>query len=753
MNGVPIDAIPSEGRERPSRPLIPENPTADRTGRLVYDEGGARSAGPEECECASSNTDPSIDRPCSLEALDGSWYLRLSPVGEASSDATTTHGAMRVESRTDDRVRISGDVYVEAPACEDGRASNTRPDDSLTIGDNWYPQFENSKYSWYFRSLGASYREGLVRCDVRQYVWDPDAEDFGEERSDGSVEFECSAEPVTRSWLPQPTLRLTGTATVGGTEFDLTAYKTAPYYRGCLLEVDVMEERAWVESADRNTRQPLRFRDVYSDTGIEFAVTVDETSVPKERDLTLTEIRELLGSHHSTVPPESNKWRLWLLVGSEMKRYSTLGIMFDDTEPYREGVALFFDPELPDDRRIRESARGKKLGETPLAFLRTAVHEIGHGFNLYHPKADEHEVPVGKTIMNQTSDVIGAASAANPFPDVASFTFHDHNRTSLVHSPDPQVKPRWKRFGYGHGDVGSGPAPPSDLTYDRDAPESEELVLDLDLPETVFPGELVIVDVTVENPTDEPRDVTSALNITEDYLSLHVRSPDGTRTTPRNVVRFCTDRQTTSLSPGERLTGRVQLLYTNQGFTFDRPGPYTLWAELDLGDRTLRSPSTDVLTHSPLSEDSLDLSTLGLNEGVGRSIAVGDLGVDAGAEDRLRSLAEDFTTTDLGTAASVVLSNAYSRDVRDVRRGRVLRDSDRDTASYFLELAVQDRSAFETMRVATAVTPPGETDAPVLDKLIDRFDALDRYDEEEVEDARDVLTDFRTRRDTETDDT
>ncbi|MUV58149.1 hypothetical protein [Halogeometricum sp. CBA1124] len=56
------------------------------------------------------------------------------------------------------------------------------------------------------------------------------------------------------------------------------------------------------------------------------------------------------------------------------------------------------------------------------------------------------------------------------------------------------------------------------------------------------------------------------------------------------------------------------------------------------------------------------------------------------------------------------------------------------------------------MRVATAVTPPGETDAPVLDKLIDRFDALDRYDAAEVEDARDVLTDFRTRRDTETDD-
>lgn len=734
------------------RPLIPENPTSDRTGRLVYDEGGTRSSRAGECECATSSTDPSIERPCSLEALDGSWYLQLSPITETSSDTTAIHGVMRVESRMDDRLRISGDVYVEAATCEDGRASNLRPENPLTIGDNWYPQFENSKYSWYFRSTGASYQKGFVQCDMEQHIWNPNAGDFDDESNEGSVEFECSADRVTRSWLPQPTLRLTGTATTAGTEFDLTAYKTAPYYRGCLLEVDVMEDREWVGSADRDTRRPLRFTRVYSDIGIEFAVTVDETNIPEERDLTLTEIRQLLDSHHSTVPEESNKWRLWVIVGSEMKRYSTLGIMFDETEPYREGVALFFDPELPDIQRISESARGEKLGETPLAFLRTAVHEIGHGFNLYHPKADEHGVPVGRTIMNQTSDVVGAASASNPFPGVATFAFHDHNETSLVHSPDPQVKPRWKRFGYGHGQVGSGPALPSDLTYDRDTSENRELELNLSLPETVCPGELAIADVSVKNPTEESREVTSALNITEDYLDLYVRAPDGTQTSPRNVVLFCTDRPTTSLDSGERLTGRIQLLFTNQGFTFAQPGSYKLRAELDFGDWSLKSEPADVLSHSPLSEDGLELSTLGLDEDVGRSIAVGDIGIGTGAEDKLRSLAGDFTDTDLGTAASVILSNAYSRDVRDIRRGRALRDSDRDTASYFLELAVQDRSAFETMRVATAVTPPGEKDAPVLDNLMDRFDTQDRFDEGEIEEARDVLTDFQTDSDHDPDD-
>ncbi|OYR47685.1 hypothetical protein DJ74_12485 [Halorubrum sp. Ea8] len=659
---------------------------------------------------------------------------------------------MRVESRTDNRLRISGDVYVEAATCADGRASNMRPENPLTIGDNWYPQFDDSKYSWYFRSTGATYREGRVQCDVKQHVWEPEAGDFGDKSSEGSINFECSAEPVTRSWLPQPTLRLTGTATMAGTGFDLQAFKTAPYYRGCLLEVDVMEDREWVGSVDRDRGKPLSFTSVYSNSGIQFDIIVDETGISEERDLTLTEIRQLLDSHQSTVPEESNKWRLWLLVGSELKRYSTLGIMFDDKEPYREGVSLFFDPELPDTPNISESARGTKLGETPLAFLRTAVHEIGHGFNLYHPKADEHGVPVGKTIMNQTSDIMRAASASNPFPSVATFAFHDHNKTSLIHSPDPQVKPRWKRFGYGHGEVGSGPATPSDLTYDRDTPKDRELKLNLSLPSTVCPGELAIADVSVENPTEESKQVTSALNITEDYLDLYVRDPDGTQTNPRNVVIFCTDRQTTNLAPGERLTGRVQLLFTNQGFTFDRPGPYKLWAELDLGDRSLKSEPTDVLVHSPLSEDSLDLSTFGLDEDVGRSIAVGDIGTETGGEDKLRSLAEDFTDTDLGTAAAIILSNAYSRDVRDIRGGRVTRDSDRDTMNYFLELSAQDRSAFETMRVATAVTPPGEKDAPILDNLMDCFDTQNRFDEEEIGEARDVLADFQTDSDHDTDD-
>ncbi|WP_205728261.1 hypothetical protein, partial [Bacillus wiedmannii] len=96
------------------------------------------------------------------------------------------------------------------------------------------------------------------------------------------------------------------------------------------------------------------------------------------------------------------------------------------------------------DSFIAAAARGRPLDEVPAAFLRTLVHEAGHAFNLWHPKHDVHNPGIGIEIMNQTGDVMGFATAANPYPGNAGFVFSEHDRTSLIHSPDPQVRPGWK---------------------------------------------------------------------------------------------------------------------------------------------------------------------------------------------------------------------------------------------------------------------------------------------------------------------
>jgi hypothetical protein len=86
--------------------------------------------------------------------------------------------------------------------------------------------------------------------------------------------------------------------------------------------------------------------------------------------------------------------------------------------------------------------------------------------------------------MNQTGDVVGFATTANPYPCNATMAFNDHNRTSLIHSSDPQVKPGWKEFGWGHSATFTGIAEPVDAEGLRaGAREGAGLRVELRLPE------------------------------------------------------------------------------------------------------------------------------------------------------------------------------------------------------------------------------------------------------------------------------
>jgi hypothetical protein len=117
---------------------------------------------------------------------------------------------------------------------------------------------------------------------------------------------------------------------------------------------------------------------------MDFRVVVNEIDVPDDPLLTTPELHTLLTSHR-LLSVGGDTSHLWLLVGS--RRDDIFGIMFDTgNPPHREGAVGFYDSTLPNINLIHEAARGKKLGEVTLAFLRTLIHEAGHAFNLFHPK-------------------------------------------------------------------------------------------------------------------------------------------------------------------------------------------------------------------------------------------------------------------------------------------------------------------------------------------------------------------------------
>ncbi|MGW2092127.1 hypothetical protein [Promicromonospora sukumoe] len=702
-----------------------------------------------------------LTRPCPLGTLDGSWLLELE---RRTVFGPEVRGAMRIEVGTSS-LRISGDLYsrrvlppvleplrpipvpfpvpepdplagavVREPGigghdthAQDAHGRDPHADDTHTpdttgidpgilaeipsLRTRWYPAFPASEYSWYFRSNGATYAGGTLTVQIVRHLWNRTTQEFVSTDT-GTLTLSCRRPLVvtTTSAVLGPEQGMTGTLSIGGTVTNVTARKTSPMYRGCRIEVDAMVNRVFPASATIGTGATATVRSVYASAGWDVTVVTDEIAVPDDADLTNAELATLMTGHRQAVAGEA--WRLWLFVGSSQG--GLFGIMFDDDTVPREGAAGFADVRLGNDSFIAAAARGRPLDEVPAAFLRTLVHEAGHAFNLWHPKHDVHNPGIGIEIMNQTGDVMGFATVANPYPNNAAFVFSDHDRTSLIHSPDPQVRPGWKNFGWGHGDLSAGLPAPVDVAGLGGDTGDEGLRLTVEMPAQAYVGEYVTAEVALTNVSDQPRTVTTLVNLSEGDLVFVHTPPDHSLQHLVDVAIGCGPRPTTVLQPGESLRNHVQVFFTNQGVTFTEPGRHTVAAQLEVDPlTTVRSAPVTVDVRGPATDAEVDISAKTLTPGVGRAIALGDFATDAAARAVLTDLAEQHSDTDTGAAGALVLANALNRSFSDVRAQDV-RAAAPDDAAHFLELALTGRTAQRAAELAVTVASPTEKNAPVV---------------------------------------
>lgn len=697
---------------------------------MEYDEDGSLALA-RALATIATDTSTSLDvakKPCPVGALNGSWFLQLTQTGPHT--LMEIRGPMRIEVASP-KLRISGDIYVRKPTSTSGTIEIGKPitERPFLFGKNWYPQFPIGQYAWYFRSLGVTYKNGKLVFKFERSLWNKTTQDFISQENNGKdngfMELECLAtNTITHPALPQPTLRITGTAQIGGVKYDAVATKTSGFYRGCAVEVDVMTERKFPVSVTMIDNSVINYTSVYRTAGIDCAVTVDQTDIPEDVDLSTTELQTALATNQRPADPNDDTWRLWLFVGSAQGQI--LGLMFDDVEPFRQGTAGFFDPELGDMSILAPAARNKKIGDVPAAFLRTLLHESGHAFNLFHPKHDVHVVPLGTTIMNQTGDVMMFANNVNTFPGNITFAFDEHNRTSLVHSPDPQVRPGWKRFGFGHGSLNGITDPTDAIGFLQSEPPVEGLQLSISLPDVVFRGQFVSAQFALTNTGTEPRQVTTALNLSQGDMRLLLKPPDEELNDVRDVILACGDRPLTTLAPGESLNGSGQIFYTNYGFTFRQTGRFYISAELNVGDAlgsVVKSKPAAIVVRAPATPEEEDIARLSMEPGVGRAFAFGDFGLDEDAKVNLEELANKYGHTETGAAASLTLANAHSRDLRDLYSGDILRSADSAAAEARFNAVATSSAATEDpnklVSLVTAIAAPTESDAPVLDLAAD----------------------------------
>jgi hypothetical protein len=246
--------------------------------------------------------------------------------------------------------------------------------------------------------------------------------------------------------------------------------------------------------------------------------------------------------------------------------------MYDTIAVPREGVASFCD----DGYGANESgnfgtASNQKQRNVPRAFLRSATHETGHGFNQIH---QEQEGGADNSIMTTTpsvANVLGGPTTGEPgvFPDNINLAFNEHVRHHLVHFPDIAVRPGGMTFGSGH----SSTLPQADRTY-FSATELE-LVLDVESSRIEL-GEPLQLSWTLTNRSEEALPVPNDLSIEAQHTFIDVTDDNGvTRNVPSYVIR--TDQTSMmALEPGESITERTRVFWGSNGFAFEKPGHFAV---------------------------------------------------------------------------------------------------------------------------------------------------------------------------------
>lgn len=190
--------------------------------------------------------------------------------------------------------------------------------------------------------------------------------------------------------------------------------------------------------------------------------------------------------------------------------------------------------------------------------------------------------------------------------------------------------------------------------------EAPELTLELEAPEPIVVGLSAPVIIRLINRGSAPVNVSSRLNLMEGDVRLSVEDPDGT-TRAFKGWQADTAARRVELPPRHQIEGGINLLWTDAGAAFPKPGRYVIRAEYDPSpnSETIVSAPMTVAARSPRSADERDAASILEDEPVRRALVWAQ---SDSAPEKLRALAQQFPDTLDGKLAGLLLSGGDASD-------------------------------------------------------------------------------------------
>lgn len=314
------------------------------------------------------------------------------------------------------------------------------------------------------------------------------------------------------------------------------------------------------------------------------------------------------------------QWAMWVFWSRQHETGPELGgVMFDDIGPqHRQGTAVFTDSFVADP----PAGEGDPEAWVQRMKFWTAVHEMGHAFNLAHSWQKEHPPewgrswiplandPEARSFMNYPYNVRGGEAT---FFRSFEYRFVDPELLFMRHAPERLVQMGDAAWFEDHGLEAPPDGPPSPLQLavrsNRDAAAFDFL-------------EPVVLELKLTNTGPQPL-----------VIDRHVLSGDGLvavlkrRGRPARqwvpYARYCREPAPTVLGPGESLYESLPVYAGRNGWDIAEPGVYEVRVALDLDEQPVVSAPLAVKVRPPAAPVEEHLAQDLFSDEAGRALSVG----------------------------------------------------------------------------------------------------------------------------------
>lgn len=519
---------------------------------------------------------------------------------------------------------------------------------------------------------------------------------------------------VTRSWFSNQR-SATVTFSGGGAPNRTLTYKyRSQYFHAVEFEYDCAEDAVAVTSIDTcaHPNRPatlacenLTIERAFRRAGFNVRKSGGDTLVPKAlagangtwSDNEMHDAMQVYWSHFANKP----QWSMWTFFAALHDMGTSLGgIMFDDIGPnHRQGTAIF------SNAFISNAPAGDPNPTDWVARMRfwTAVHEMGHAFNLAHswqkslgtpwiPLADE---PQARSFMNYPYRVTGGQSAF--FSDF-DYRFSDDELLFMRHAPARFVQmgnADWfDHHSFQQADVSPEP--------------SFRLVARLNREKPLFDFmEPVVLEMKLTNISSQAQLIREDILKARDHLTIIVKKEGKPARQFIPYAQYCWQPANKALNAGQSIYESLFVSVGRNGWDLAEPGNYTIQIALHMDTEDIVSNPLRLRVAPSRGYDEELIAQDYFTDEVGRILTFDGSQCLKQGNDTLREVVARLPKSKVAYHARVALGNALARDYKllDVKKGGEMMMSAQEAGGKIHLIKADEKEARMQMSVALTDHP------------------------------------------------